>query len=120
MAVQFTPPAAAGPADVTASVRATTSAFVLNRLTNTYSGTITIANTGTTPLGRPLTIVLTGLTAGVTMTNATGTLAGQGPYYAVPGSGALLPGQSATVSTQFSNPSNAKVGFVVKTYSGSF
>jgi hypothetical protein len=119
-AILFTPPVAAGPVDVSASVQSSTSAFVLNRATQTYNGTITIMNIGTTALSRPLTIVLTGLSAGVTAIGPTGTLAGQGPYYLVPGTGDLAPGKSATVAVQFSNPGNLKIGFVVKTYSGSF
>jgi hypothetical protein len=120
MGIQFTPPAATPAVDVSSSVKATTSAFVLNRLTQTYSGTITIANTGNTPLNRPLTLVLTALTSGVTAIGPTGTLGGQGPYYLAPGSGVLSPGQSVTIPVQFSNPSNQKIAFVVKTYSGSF
>ena len=120
MGILFTPPALTAAVDVSASVKVTTSAFVLNRVTQTYSGTIQIANTVSTALSRPLTLVLTGLTAGVTAVGSTGTLAGQGPYYLVPGSGSLGPGQTATVAVQFSNPGNVKIGFVPKTYSGSF
>jgi hypothetical protein len=120
LAIRFTPPAAAAPVDVSSSVRVTTSAFVYNRLKKTYSGSITIANTGTAPLARPLTIVLTNLTPGVTALNATGQAAGQGPYYLMPGSNALEPGQSATVGVEFSNPANARIDFVVKTDSGPF
>ena len=120
LAILFTPPAAAGPVDVSASVSAISSAFVLNRATQTYNGTITITNIGTTALNRPLTIVLTSLSAGVTAVSPTGTLAGQGPYYLIPGTGSLSPGQTATVSVQFSNPTNTKINFVAKTYSGSF
>jgi len=120
-AILFTPPASAAPVDVSASVTVTTSAFVYNRLTQTYGGTITITNSSGKALARPLTIVLTNLTTGVTALNPTGTAAGQGPYYAVPGSGTTLgAGQAGTVSVQFSDPTNAKIGFVVKTYSGSF
>jgi hypothetical protein len=119
-AILFTPPAAAAAVDVSSSVTVTTSAFVLNRVTQTYSGSITIANKGTTALTRPLTIVLTQLTAGVTAIGPTGTQAGVGPYYLVPGTSALATGQTATVTVQFSNPANAKIVFVVKTYSGSF
>lgn len=120
-AILFTPPAAAAPVDVSASVTVTTSAFVYNRLNLTYTGTITVTNTSASALARPLTVVLTSLTAGVTALNPTGTLAGQGPYYLLPGSGTTLgPGQSATLPVSFSNPSNAKINFVPKTYSGSF
>ena len=120
MGILFTPPGSAAAVNVSGQVKVTTSAFVLNRLTQTYSGTITITNGGATALNRPLTILLTGLTAGVTAVGPTGTLPGQGPYYLVPGSGTLGPGQTATVPVQFSNPGNLKIGFVVKTYSGSF
>ena len=120
-AILFTPPAASAPVDVSASISVTTSAFLYNRLTQTYGGSITITNQSSQALQRPLTIVLTNLTTGVTALNPTGTATGQGPYYLVPGSGAALgPGQSATVPVQFSDPSNAKISFVVKTYSGSF
>ena len=120
-AVQFTPPPAAAPVDVSSSVAITTSAFLYNRLTQMYSGSITVTNKSGQALQRPLTIVLTNLTTGVTAVNPAGTVPGQGPYYLVPGSGTTLgPGQSATVAVQFTDPSNAKIGFVVKTYSGSF
>lgn len=119
-AILFTPPPAAAPVDVSASVSVTTSAFTYNRLTQMYSGTITITNNSSQPLQRPLTIVLTNLTAGVTAQGATGTVAA-GPYYSVSGTGTTLGvGQNATVAVQFSDPSNAKIAFVVKTYSGSF
>jgi len=114
-AIQFTPPA--GPTDVSAKVKVTTSAFVLNRTTQVYSGTVTITATAT--VAYPLTIVLTQLTPGVTAVKPTGLT--EGPYYTVPpGSGSLTAGKSATVAVQFSNPSNARIGFVVKTYSGPF
>jgi hypothetical protein len=120
-AILFMPPAAAAAIDVSSSVTVTTSAFVYNRLAQTYSGSITITNNTSQALQRPLTIVLTSLTAGVTAVGPTGTVAGQGPYYSVLGSGTTLgPGQNATVAVQFSNPSNAKISFIVKTYSGSF
>jgi len=60
--------------------------------------------------------VLTGLTAGVTALNATGSTA-SGPYYTfdlLP----LPPGQSATFGVGFSDPSNVRIGFTPKTYSG--
>ena len=119
-AIRFTPPAGAGAVDVSVSINVTTSAFVLNRATALYSGTIAIQNIGTAALKRPLTIVLTALTSGVTAVGATGTLTGQGPYYLVPGTGDLAPGASASIPVQFSNPSNAKISFTVKTYSGNF
>ena len=109
--------AAAGTAtDVSANVKITTSAFVYSRLTKIFSGTVTVSNTSAITLNGPLSVVLTGLTAGVTALNATGSTA-SGPYYTfdlLP----LLPGQSATFGVGFSDPSNARIGFTPKTYSG--
>ncbi len=120
MAIRFTPPASAAPVDVSASIRATTTAFVYNRLKQTYAGAVTITNIGTAPLARPLTIVLTNVTPGVTALNPTGSVPGQGPYYLMPGTAPLGPSQISSVPVEFSNPANARISFVVKTYSGSF
>jgi hypothetical protein len=119
LAILFTPPSNVAAVDVSASIKVTSSALVYNRLNKTYSGTITITNIGKTPLNRPLTVVLTNLSPGATALNPSGTVAA-GPYYAVPGTGALVAGSSATVSVSFNNPSNAGISFVVKTYSGNF
>ena len=120
LAIRFTPPADIAAVDVSSKVSVTTSAFVLNRLRGTYSGSITIKNTSATALQRPLTLLLLNLSAGISVLNPLGTLAGQGPYLAVPGSSALAPNQSATISIEFTNTGNARTDFVVKTYSGNF
>jgi hypothetical protein len=119
-AIQFTAPAAAEATDVTSSVKVITSAFVLNRVTQLYSGTVTVTNTSTSSIDRPLTVVLTNITAGVTAVNAGGSRPGQGYFYTVSGSGPLAPGQSASFAVQFTNPSNARISFVPKVYSGAF
>jgi hypothetical protein len=64
-------------------------------------------------------LVLTSLTSGVTLANATGTFSGS-PYLTVPSASVLTPGQSATVDLRFSDPSNAKINFTPVVYSGSF
>ena len=120
MAIGYTAPAAASVIDVTSKIKVTSSSFVLNRLTNLYTGTVTVTNTSTSSLDRPLTIVLTNLTMGVTAVNASGLRAGQGYYYTLPGSTALGAGQSVSVPVQFSNPANARISFVGTVYSGSF
>jgi hypothetical protein len=106
--------------DVTTGVKVVSSALVYNRLTQVYSGTITITNTGTVPLARPLNVVLAGISTGATATGTNGTLTGQGPYYTLPGTTPLGPGQAATVNIQFTNPSNARISYTVKVYSGNF
>ncbi len=120
LAIRFTAPAGAAPVEVSASVKVTTSAFVYYRTTQTYRGTITVANTSKSPIKLPLSVVLTKLTPGVTALNAAGTLPGQGPYYIVPGTTSLASGKSVQVAVEFKNPSNAKIAFVAKTYSGAF
>jgi hypothetical protein len=102
--------------DVSADVKITTTAFTYNRRTQIFSGAVTVANTSTTTLNGPLSVVLTGLTAGVTALNATGSTV-SGPYYTfdvLP----LPPGQSASFGVEFTDPSNARIGFTPKTYSG--
>ena len=120
LALKFAPPAAVAPVDVSAQVKAVTSAFVYNRATQQYSGSVTIMNTGATSIAAPVTMVLTSLSTGVTALNANGNSAALGPFYNVAAPSGLAPGQSATVPVVFSNPSNARISFVVKTYSGAF
>ncbi len=120
MAIRFAPPAANPAVDVSASIQATSSGLAYVRARGVYTGTITIRNIGAAAINRPLTIVLANLTAGVTATNATGSAPGQGPYYSVPGTLALQTGQSAVVAVEFKNPSNVKINYLVKTYSGTF
>jgi hypothetical protein len=119
-AILFTAPAAAQVSDVTSKMKVTTSAFTLNRSTNLYAGTITVTNTSTSSVDRPLTVVLTNISAGVTAVNASGVQPGQGYFYTLPGSDPLTPGQAANFAVQFTNPSNARINFVPKVYSGSF
>ncbi len=102
--------------DVSADVKTTTTAFTYDRRTKIFSGAVTVTNISTTTLNGPLSIVLTGLTAGVTALNPTGSTA-SGPYYTfdvLP----LPPGQSATFGVEFTDPSNARIDFTPKTYSG--
>jgi hypothetical protein len=79
---------------------------------------VTIKNIGSIAISGPLQILFTGLTAGVTLVDATGNLSGT-PYMTVPAVVSLTPGQSSTVSVQFKNPSNATINFTPAIYSGS-
>jgi rhamnogalacturonan endolyase len=100
-------------------IATTASGLVYSRVTRTFSGTITITNTGVVPVNGPFQIVFTSLTSGVTLVGATGNFNGN-PFLTVPGVSSLAPGQSATVNVQFSDPSMAKISFTPATYSGSF
>jgi hypothetical protein len=95
-------------ADVTAYATISRSGLTLNRFTGKYTGTVTITNGGGQTLAAPLQLRLQGLTAGVTLDNASGLQNGV-PYVALPA--ALAPGQSVTLTTTFSNPSRASIGY---------
>jgi hypothetical protein len=101
-----------------AQVSVTASGLAFSRVSQTFSGTVTVKNVSNSPVNGPFQIVFTSLTSGVTIANATSNFAGI-PYLAVPALTSLSPGQSATVSVQFKNPSNATINFTPVVYSGS-
>ena len=88
-----------------------------SRVSKTFNGTVTIKNIGSSTVSGPFEILFTGMPASVTLVNATGNLSGT-PYLTVPSVASLAPGQSATVSVQFSNPLNATIKFTPVIYSG--
>ncbi len=105
------------PADITAQLTATTSGFVYSPVTKLYGGTITIVNNGAATAG-PVSVVLSNLPAGVTVSNPLGTFGGD-PYLAVTtGTTGLTAGQKITVPVKFSNPSNVQIPVTMKLYSG--
>jgi uncharacterized protein len=104
-------------------IATTASGLAYSRVSRTFNGTVTITNISSDPISGPLQILLTGLTAGVTLTNATGDFSGS-PYLTInlpsvgPTGGNVAPGQSVTVSVQFENPSFATINFTPLIYSG--
>jgi len=113
------PRMASGVTDVSAQVRVTQNGFGRNHQTGIWTATMTVANTTNSPISGPLKVALTQLTAGDTMTNATGSYNGD-PYITLPGVATLNAGQSASVPIQFNNSSNGYINYVPKTYSGVF
>jgi predicted extracellular nuclease len=105
-------------ADVTASLARSSSALVYNRVTQLYSATFTIKNTGNATLAGPFQLEFDGLPAGVTLLNASGSHAGS-PYVTATAA-QLAPGASAAVTLSFSNPSKASITYTTKIYSGNF
>jgi hypothetical protein len=97
-----------GPPVTTALVTPTVSAVgpVYNRGTRLYSAVVTVKNTGTSAITGPIDVVFNGLPSGVTLSNAAGTTA-SGPYLAL--ASPLAAGASASVTAQFSNPSNVQI-----------
>jgi uncharacterized repeat protein (TIGR01451 family) len=105
--------------DVSGAVNVTTSGYLFSRATRTFTGTITVTNKTGTPISGPLQLVLETVTPGVTVANATGLRNGN-PYFTVPGTVSLAPGQSASVSVQFNNPQNLFINFTPITEAGVF
>jgi hypothetical protein len=103
--------------DVIADVSSQLSVSTLYASTAYANGTMIVKNTSRTTVYGPLQVVLTNLTAGVTLVNASGSYLGNA-YITVPGVVTLSPGQSATVQLQFNNPGHLKVTFTSVTYSG--
>ena len=103
--------------DVTGQVKIVQSGLLYSRATRLFTGTITVTNNGAQAIASPVQVVLTGLTAGVTLANATGSSGGS-PY--ITSNASLAPGQSVTVPAQYSNPGNVAINMTVKIYSGAF
>lgn len=106
------------PVDVSAQVSSVRSGLVYNRATQLYSGTITLKNIGTSTLNGPIHMELADLSAGVTLTNATGSH--NGAPYITATSNTLAPGQSMTIAISLRNPNKVNVNYVVKTFTGRF
>ncbi len=99
-------------------VRAESSGLVYRRSDQTFHGTITVTNTTSQVIQGPLQVVLMGLTRDVTLVGASGARGGR-PYI-TSGITSLAPGASVTVPVQFSNPSNARIGYFVTAFSSPF
>ena len=103
--------------DVISDVTGNVGVSAVYHSTTYNSGTIVVRNTSHTNVYGPLQVVLTNLTNGVTLTNATGTYNGN-PYITVPGVTTLAPGQCRTVGVTFNNPGRVQITFTPVTYSG--
>jgi hypothetical protein len=103
---------------VTSSFSTVNSGYALNRATQKFVGTFTIANRGSAALSGPLQVEFDGLTAGVTLDNASGNHAGA-PYIGI-ASSSLAPGASVALPLTFSNPAKAAIVYSAKIYAGSF
>ena len=88
-----------------------------NRATGLYGGTITLKNTGTTSLAGMLAVEMTGLPAGVTLDNASGTAPDGNPYILVNlPNGTLAAGQSVTFTVYFRNPNRVSYHYGLTIY----
>jgi len=108
--------AAPSASDVSQGVNVTHNGFGRHRTTGVWTATLTVKNTSGDSIAGPIQVVLTRLASNVTMVNRTGVRDGD-PYITVT-TGTLAPGASASVTIQFSNPSNQFIEFTSVTYSG--
>jgi hypothetical protein len=102
--------------DVTASVKIVQSGLTLERATQKTKGTVSFTNTSNTIISGSLLFRADYLTDGVALDNQGGTQGGA-PTLALPVS-ALAPGQTATVTTIFTNPNRLSVGYLPKLFAG--
>jgi hypothetical protein len=107
--ISFTPGTTALPTP--AQYPVTVGPLFYSRVTRTYSATVTVLNNSSSAATGPLSVVISGLAQGVTLTNSTATISGS-PSIRVLASGATLnPGASATATAVFSDTSNAAIQF---------
>ncbi len=87
---------------------------VRDRRTGTYAQQVTITNNNAGALSGPFYLVLDSLGTNATLSNATGVTSVYTPtgssYITIPG-GSLAAGGSATVTLQFTNPTNAAITY---------
>ena len=105
-------------ADVTSLVAVASSGSTVNRATGTFNTTVTLTNASGASISGPVQLVLGGLPAGITVTNATAYRDGL-PYVTV-SLNAIAPGQRVSVPLMFVNPGRAALSYTPRVYSGNF
>jgi|GEM_PF-2651787 len=110
--------------DVTGQIHFTIPGLVTSRGSNIYRGSLTLSNTGATPIDAPIQMVFSNLVSGITLVNQTGTVP-SGPYAGSPyitaaGNSPLAPGASIAIPIQLADPSRTPISYVPKTLSGGF
>ena len=98
-------------------VATTASGLAYSRVTRTFNGTVTITNISAAPISGPLQILFTGLTAGVTLANATGNFSGSS-YLTIAAAPASPPATRPLSVSSLQNPSFAPINFTPVIYSG--
>ncbi len=106
--ISFTPGTVPPPAP--ASISVVSGGLLYSRRTQTYSGTVTITNNGSSAVSGAYYVAFQNLTPGVALIN--GTVRNGSPAVQVLAAGATLaPGASSSGAVTFSNPSNAAITY---------
>jgi Beta-propeller repeat len=106
-------------ADVSSQVTVDGTGLIFNPQTNFYVGTITLTNTGSSSITGPfIDVVLTGLSAGVTLVGASGSTSTGAPYIAdAINMNTIAPGQALPpIDVAFSDPSGAPIAYNASVY----
>ncbi len=101
--------------NVTANVTVVRSGLLYNRTALTATSNLTITNNSAAPIAGPIQVAINGLPSGVTITNAS---ANQGAAYIYNLAGPLNPGQSTTVTLNFSMSVLQAISYAVNVFSG--
>lgn len=111
--------------DVSTQVSVTRGGFRFNRATGRFGQVITLANTGATPVQDTVSLVLDNLSSNAMLYNKTGSTtcavpAGSSYIDVTVGSDNILsPGESATVTLEFTNSNNQGITYNTRVLTGS-
>ena len=101
--------------DITSQFAVTRSALLLNRTTNTFDQTVTLKNASTAPIPAPISVVLSGLPATVTLANKAGQTTDGKPYASPMAAGSTLQsGATLSVLLKFSNPKLVTITYALQ------
>jgi hypothetical protein len=107
--------------DVTGFVTVGRHGFVLNPVTGRFAQTVTVQNTLATTLIGPISLVLDSLSSNASLFNANGTTDAQQPPAGSPYVNAnlnLAPGQSITLTLQFTDPTRTAITYNTRVLAG--
>ena len=107
--------------DQTASFKIQRGGYHFNFSNRSVAQIVTLTNTGKTTISEPISLVLDGLSSGVTLTNASGTTSATSPsgspYINLP-TGSLAPGQSVSVTLQLADPTLVAIAYTTRVLVG--
>jgi hypothetical protein len=115
VSILFDPAGPQSALDVSSSFSTVSTGLIYSRVTQSYHGTITVTNISTQSYTGPLELTFQNLPSGVSLNAPSGTFQGA-PWLNLPGG--LAPGQSVSLTMQFSDPANTPVTFTNNIYAG--
>ena len=108
--------------DITGLITVTHGGYVYNLATQRFAQTLTLANTSTSTIIGPISLVVENLSSNATLFNLTGLTDSFLPPIRLPyintTAASLAPGQSVSVTLQFTNPSKAAITYTTRVIAG--